>query len=488
LLVASCDEGLRFYYSDGGVKELVFSSLLFIFVFLPTILFAYYLSPRFLKNFIIVIGSLIFYAWGEPVYIVLMLFISVFDYANGLIIDKYLGRKAICRAILTSSLIVNLGILGFFKYYGFLISNINAVFDLNIAVIDLPLPIGISFYTFQSISYIVDVYLGRVKAQKNIISYTTFVTMFPQLVAGPIIKYIDVSKQIENRKESIALFGEGAMLFIIGLSKKVLLANNIGIVWQNIKSTPIEEISMLSAWIGIIAFTFQIYFDFSGYSDMARGLGKMFGFQLMQNFNYPYISRSVTEFWRRWHISLGSWFREYVYIPLGGNRGESLKLYRNLFIVWFLTGFWHGASWNFIIWGLYFGLFIAIEKIFLLKWFENKPAFIGHIYTLIVVIVGWVFFEFKNMLQGLSFIKIMFGFSSTFIDTNAIYYFYTNAMLFITLVVCSTPLINNTVVKWQEKMKISNDIAIPVIFPLLLFFCTAYLVNLSYNPFLYFRF
>ena len=467
---------------------MVFSSLLFIFVFLPTILCVYYLSPRFLKNSIIVIASLIFYAWGEPIYILLMLFISVFDYVNGLMIDKYIEKKTICRVVLLISLIVNLGILGFFKYYGFLINNINATLDLNIAVVDLPLPIGISFYTFQSISYIVDVYLGKVKAQKNIISYATFVTMFPQLVAGPIIKYIDVVKQIENRKESIALFGEGAMLFIIGLSKKVLLANNIGIVWQNIKSCPMEEISVLSAWIGIIAFTFQIYFDFSGYSDMARGLGKMFGFQLMQNFNYPYISKSITEFWRRWHISLSSWFKEYVYIKLGGNRVGSLKLYRNLFIVWFLTGFWHGASWNFIVWGLYFGVFISIEKIFLLKWFENKPAFIGHIYTLIVVVVGWVFFEFKNILQGISFIKIMFGFSSVFIDTNALYYIYTNAILFITLVICSTPLPKNIVMKCQEKMRIANDIAVPLIFPMLLFFCTAYLVNLSYNPFLYFRF
>ncbi|WP_066639036.1 MBOAT family O-acyltransferase [Desulfolucanica intricata] len=468
---------------------MVFSSLLFIFVFLPAILCVYYLSPRFLKNFILVIGSLVFYAWGEPVYIVLMIFISVFDYLNGLIINKYQEKKIICRAVLTGSLVINLAVLGFFKYYGFLINNINSLFNLQLVVTDLPLPIGISFYTFQSISYVVDVYLGKVKAQKNIIHYATFVTMFPQLIAGPIIKYIDIAKQIENRKETIALFGEGAMLFIIGLSKKVLLANNIGIVWQNVKLAPMGEISVLSAWIGIIAFAFQIYFDFSGYSDMARGLAKMFGFDIMQNFNYPYISKSITEFWRRWHISLGSWFREYLYFPLGGNRAGRLKQYRNLFIVWFLTGFWHGASWNFVIWGLYFGLFVTMEKIFLLKWFEEKPVFIRHMYTLIVILVGWVFFEFENMLQGLSFIKIMFGFgANAFIDQTALYYLYTNALLLAALVVCSTPLTNNIVQKYQEKTKNAVAYPIPVIYTLLLFFCTAYLVNLSYNPFLYFRF
>lgn len=467
----------------------VFSSLLFLFVFLPTVLCAYYVSPRCLKNFILVIASLFFYAWGEPVYIVLMVFISIFDYLNGLLIDKYMERLVIRRLVLICSLTVNLSVLGFFKYYGFLMDNINALFNLQIVVTPLPLPIGISFYTFQSISYVVDVYLGRVKAQKNLINYATFVTMFPQLIAGPIIKYTDISKQIEDRKESLALFGEGAMLFIIGLSKKVLLANNIGLVWQQIKATPMQEISLLTAWIGIVAFTFQIYFDFSGYSDMARGLGKMFGFDIMRNFNYPYISKSVTEFWRRWHISLGSWFKEYLYIPLGGSRVSNLKRYRNLFIVWFLTGFWHGASWNFIIWGLYFGLFVTLEKIFLLKWLENKPNFLGHIYTLGVVIVGWVFFEFDSLLRGFAYLQIMFGISSyQLIDDKASYYLYTNAFLLVALAVCSTPMLKNLVASWQERVKLVHNVALPVIYSLLLFFCTAYLVNLSYNPFLYFRF
>ena len=468
---------------------MVFSSTLFLFVFLPTILCAYYLSPRGFRNFILVIGSLFFYAWGEPVYIVLMLFIAVFDYTNGLLLDKYKARLMIRRLVLICSLTIDLGMLSFFKYYGFFIDNINAILNLQIVVTPLPLPIGISFYTFQSISYIVDVYQGRIQPQKNIISYATFVTMFPQLIAGPIVKYVDIAKQLENRKESLALFGEGAMLFIIGLSKKVLLANNIGIVWQQIKATPMDEISLLTAWIGIVAFTFQIYFDFSGYSDMARGLGKMFGFDIMRNFNYPYISKSITEFWRRWHISLGSWFKNYLYIPLGGSRVGNLERYRNLFIVWFLTGFWHGASWNFIVWGLYFGLFVTLEKIFLLNWLENKPNWVGHIYTLGIVIVGWVFFEFDSLLQGLAYLQVMFGMGAyQLLDDKAIYYLYTNAFLFVVLALCATPLVKNLVIGWQERAMLSWSVAMPVIYSVLLFFCTAYLVNLSYNPFLYFRF
>nr|WP_239587128.1 MBOAT family O-acyltransferase [Bacillus ectoiniformans] len=463
--------------------------MLFIFVFLPTILTVYYLSPRFLKNFVIFIGSLVFYAWGEPVYIVLMLFISVFDYINGRLIEKNRDNKKTARFILIMSITVDLLILGFFKYFGFAVANISALFDLNVMAKELPLPIGISFYTFQSISYVVDVYRGNVKAQKNYISYGTYVTMFPQLVAGPIIKYIDVSKEINNRKESVVLFGEGVMLFIIGLSKKVLLANNIGLVWTSVKSTPMDEVSVLTAWIGILAFTFQIYFDFSGYSDMARGLGKMFGFNFMLNFNYPYISRSVTEFWRRWHISLGTWFREYVYIPLGGNRRGALNQYRNLFVVWFLTGFWHGASWNFVVWGLYFGLFVTIEKIFLLKWFEKLPAFAGRMYTMLIVIIGWVFFEYDVLSDGLNYIALMFGLAGNpFVDSHAIYYLYTNALLFIALIVCSTPFLRNIAWKFQEKAKFTSGFATPVVFTVLLFLCVAFLVTLSYNPFLYFRF
>jgi alginate O-acetyltransferase complex protein AlgI len=418
-----------------------------------------------------------------------MLFSTVFDYANGLAIDKYRGRKNITKAILINSLVVNLGILGFFKYSDFIISNINSLFNLNIALRNLPLPLGISFYTFQTLSYTIDVYLDKVSVQKNIISFGTYVTMFPQLVAGPIVRYSDIAKELDERVESLNLFGEGAELFIIGLTKKVLLANNIGLLWDTIKATPIGEISVLSAWLGILAFTFQIYFDFSGYSDMALGLGKMFGFNFMKNFDYPYISKSVTEFWRRWHISLGTWFREYVYIPLGGNREGKLKQYRNLIIVWFLTGLWHGANWNFILWGLYYGVFLIIEKMFLLNWFEKKPDFIKRIYTLVVVIVGWVFFEFENLPLGIDFIKTMFGFGNRpLIDGNAIYYLYTNALLFVMLILGSTPIPKKLFIRLKEKMHKGENILIPIAYMFLMFLCTAYLVNETYNPFLYFRF
>lgn len=468
---------------------MVFSSLLFIFLFLPVVLSAYYLAPRCLRNAILVLSSLIFYAWGEPIYVLLMIFVALFDYGCALLLDRYAEQRAIRCTVLWTGISVNLLALGFFKYVGFVISNLNGLFHLQLGVPDLPLPIGISFYTFQSISYILDVYWGRVQAQRNIIAYATFITLFPQLLAGPIIKYIDVAKQIENRRESMALFGEGAMLFIIGLSKKVLLANNIGLIWQQVKATPLEEVSMLTAWLGILAFTFQIYFDFSGYSDMARGLCKMFGFNIMQNFNYPYIAQSITEFWRRWHISLGSWFREYLYIPLGGNRVNKLKWYRNLFIVWFLTGFWHGASWNFIFWGLYFGLFVTLEKVLLLNWMANKPRALAHGYTLFIVVVGWVFFEFTNLTEGFHYLQVMFGFTaSPWVDGTALFYLYTYALFWVILVLCATPLPQRWLAHCQGKAKLFNGVALTVMYSLLLFFCTAYLVNLSYNPFLYFRF
>lgn len=418
-----------------------------------------------------------------------MLFAIVFDYTNGIIIEKNHSRKHIKRIGLIASLVVNLGLLSFFKYYGFFVNNFAELFHLNLVTKSLPLPLGISFYTFQSMSYIIDVYLGKVSAQKKFLSYATFVTMFPQLVAGPIVRYIDISKQIDNRKVTINQFLDGIELFIIGLAKKVLLANNIGILWSSVKQTPLGEVSILTAWLGIISFTFQIYFDFSGYSDMAIGLAKMFGFEINKNFNYPYISRSITEFWRRWHISLGSWFREYLYIPLGGNRNGNLKQFRNLFIVWFLTGFWHGANWNFIVWGLYFGCFVVIEKLFLLNWLNKAWKYIGHIYTILVVIVGWVFFEFENLDQAVRYIKTMFGLGThSFLDGRAIYYLYTNAILFIMLMICSTPIVNQLFIKLKENMKLAGAISIPIVYLLIIFLCTAYLVNQSYNPFLYFRF
>lgn len=468
---------------------MVFSSLIFLFMFLPLTLIIYYVSPKVLRNLILCIVSLIFYAWGEPVYIVIIIFSTIFDYVNGVLIDKYRDRKGITKAIFINSIIINLGILGFFKYYGFVVDNINTIFNLNIEVDTLPLPVGISFYTFQTMSYVIDVYLGKVQAQKNIISFGTYVTMFPQLVAGPIVKYSDIDMQLQERKVTFDRFGEGMELFIKGLALKVLLANNIGLLWTSVKTTSISELTILTAWMGIIAFAFQIYFDFRGYSAMAQGLGKMFGFDFPENFNYPYISKSVTEFWRRWHISLGSWFREYVYIPLGGNRTGLIKQLRNLLIVWFLTGLWHGANWNFIVWGLYFGLFVTLEKLFLLKWLKNRMSFIGHVYTLIIVLIGWVFFEFENLAVAIDFIGTMFGFNqSVFLDNKTLYYLTTNCMLFIVLAICSTPFPKRAFVYIREKSKLPGAIGIPVFYLVLVVLSTAYLVNATYNPFLYFRF
>lgn len=468
---------------------MVFSSLLFVFMFLPITLAAYYACPKRFRNIVILIVSLIFYAWGEPVYIVIMIFSTIFDYTNGRLIYKYRGNKKTARLVLIFSITVNLSLLCFFKYYGFIVNNINEIFNLGIKVNPMPLPLGISFYTFQTMSYVIDVYRGIVTAQKSFINFATYVSMFPQLLAGPIVKYRDVEKEIVDRKETVELFSEGIELFTIGLFKKVFIANNVGTVWSVIKALPLGQVSVVSAWVGIISFTFQIYFDFSGYSDMARGLAKMFGFNLPVNFNYPYTSKSITEFWRRWHMTLGAWFREYVYIPLGGNRTTKLKWYRNIFVVWFLTGLWHGANWNFILWGLYYGCFITLEKIFLLKWLERMPPIVRNLYSIIIVIVGWALFEFESIPKLFSFLGIMFGIhAKQFIDKTAVYYMYTNAALFVIMVLGSTPV----PAKIMEIVKLKFEKAEAAIFTLIylsmMFICTAYLVNQSYNPFLYFRF
>lgn len=468
---------------------MVFSSLIFLFLFLPVTLLIYYISPMRLRNAILLAASLIFYAWGEPVYIVLMIFSTVFDYVNGILIERYRHRKGIAQGVLILSMMGSLGILGFFKYAGFVCDTINSLFNLHLQAADLPLPVGISFYTFQTMSYVIDVYRGKVSVQKDLISFGAYVTMFPQLVAGPIVKYEDIAGQLVNRQVTLDRFGEGAELFIRGLAKKVLLANNIGLLWTSVKGVPAGELSVLSAWLGIIAFTFQIYFDFSGYSDMARGLGRMFGFEFMKNFDYPYISRSVTEFWRRWHISLGAWFREYIYIPLGGNRVGMLKQLRNLAVVWFITGLWHGASWNFIIWGLYFGLFVTIEKWFLLKQLQRFPAFVSHVYTLMIVIIGWVFFEFEHLPAALTFIGTMFGAGeSGFADNRALYDLSTNVLLLLLLVVCATPYPRRALTHIRTRFARFGTLAAFAVYFIFIVASTAYLVNATYNPFLYFRF
>lgn len=468
---------------------MVFSSLIFLFQFLPAVLLVYYVSPKKLRNAVLFAASLIFYAWGEPVYIIIMIFTTVFDYFNGLVIDKYSHRKTIARAVLFGSICGSLAILGFFKYAGFVVSNVNDLFGLQIQVADLPLPVGISFYTFQTMSYVVDVYLRRVPAQRNFVAFGTYVTMFPQLVAGPIVKYGEIAEQLVIRKVTLERFGEGAEWFIRGLAKKVLLANNIGLLWTNVKSTPMEDLTVLSAWLGILAFTLQIYFDFSGYSDMARGLGKMFGFEFPENFKHPYISRSVTEFWRRWHISLGSWFREYVYIPLGGNRMGLGKQFRNLLIVWFLTGLWHGASWNFIVWGLYFGCFVAVEKLFLLKRLNRWPKWAGHLYTLLIVVVGWVLFEFEHLPSAWMFIRAMFGFGEhDWVDGQALYDLTTYGGLLVLLALCATPLPRKVLEQMKARWNSVGMIVALVLSIISLVLSSAYLVFEDYNPFLYFRF
>ncbi len=458
---------------------MVFSSITFLFYFFPIVLFSYFLSPSKLKNFTLLIFSLIFYAWGEPVYILIMLFSTVVDYTHALIIDKYRNTfKA--KLALISSIIINLSLLVFFKYSDFFISIINSIFNTDIALFNLTLPIGISFYTFQTMSYTIDVYKNEAKPQKNIINLGTFVTLFPQLVAGPIVRYVDISKQLNNRHSNINKIYECIYRFTIGFSKKILLANNLGLIWTSVKSTPYSELSNLTAWLGIICFTLQIYFDFSGYSDMAIGLGKIFGFDFLENFNFPYISKSITEFWRRWHMSLGIWFRDYVYIPLGGNRVSKLKWFRNIFIVWFLTGFWHGASFNFILWGLYFGFILMLEKLFILNILDKLPNLFKHIYTLFLVVIGFVIFDISDFKDIFDYLNAMFNINNNFIDSTFIYYLVPNITLLIISIIASTPII---------KTILDKKIYIRFIVIILGFIlCVSFLVDSSFNPFLYFRF
>lgn len=458
---------------------MVFSSITFLFYFLPIVLFSYFLSPYKFKNATLLIFSLIFYAWGEPVYILIMLFSTIIDYIHALIIDKYRNTfKA--KLALMSSIIINLSLLVFFKYSDFFISIINSIFNTNIALFNLTLPIGISFYTFQTMSYTIDVYKNEAKPQKNIINLGTFVTLFPQLVAGPIVRYVDISKQLNNRHSNINKIYEGIYRFTIGLSKKILLANNLGLIWTSVKSTPYSELSNLTAWLGIVCFTLQIYFDFSGYSDMAIGLGKIFGFDFLENFNFPYISKSITEFWRRWHISLGIWFRDYVYIPLGGNKVSKLEWFRNIFIVWFLTGFWHGASFNFILWGLYFGFILMLEKLFILNMLDKIPNLFKHLYTLFLVVIGFVIFDINNFKDIFDYFNAMFNINNKLIDSTFIYYLIPNITLLIISIISSTPII---------KTILDKNIYIRFVVIILGFIlCVSFLVDSSFNPFLYFRF
>ena len=375
---------------------MVFSSLTFLFLYLPLTLLVYFLSPLRWRNFVLLVVSLLFYGWGEPVYIVIMFLSIIIDYTHGLLVEKFRSDDKKARWFVAQSVIFNLALLGFFKYWDFIAANLSLIPGIDLPQLGIPLPIGISFYTFQTMSYTIDVYRGDARCQRNVITFSTFVTLFPQLIAGPIIKYKDLDDQLEHRTHSPEQFASGVQIFVVGLAKKVLLANNIGKLWDTILALPAGELTTAGAWLGVAAFAFQLYFDFSGYSDMAVGLGRMLGFEFMRNFNYPYIAKSVTEFWRRWHISLGTWFREYLYIPLGGNRVSKPRLFFNLLVVWAATGIWHGASWNFLIWGLYFAVLLILEKAFLGKLLQKLPAALQHLYTLFLVLVSWAIFAVED--------------------------------------------------------------------------------------------
>lgn len=458
---------------------MVFSSILFIFRFLPIAMGIYFLTPRRFKNLSLLILSLVFYSWGEPKYFFIMIASIFVDYFVSRGIEKNRENKKISIPLLCISIIFNLGMLFFFKYFNFFLENINNIFGMSLNYVKITLPLGISFYTFQTMSYTIDVFLGKVKAEKNIISFGAFVCLFPQLIAGPIVKYSDISNELNNRKIDLGQIQDGIQLFILGLASKVLIANNIGALWTEIEIIGFENISTILAWLGVIAFAFQIYFDFSGYSLMAMGLGKILGFNFPKNFNYPYISRSMTEFWRRWHITLGSWFREYVYIPLGGNRVGKYRLYFNLFVVWFLTGFWHGASYNFILWGLYFFVLISIEKAGLLN-FLQKHKFISHIYAIFFIIMGWALFAVVDLSDLKLLLQRMFTINSS---NEWIYYIRNYGITFIISIIFSTPIISNL------YKKIANiDIINTIILMILFLLCIGYLVDATYNPFLYFRF
>lgn len=468
---------------------MLFSSIVFLFTFLPAVMILYYLLPVRFRNVILLLASLVFYAWGEPVYLFLMLLSILFNYFSGLDIARNLQDKRAAKRSLVFNLIINLAVLGFFKYEGFVLDTLNGILPVHISYHALPLPIGISFYTFQILSYIIDVYRGKVKVQTNLPNFALYVTMFPQLIAGPIVQYADVDEQLASREVSWTKFGEGSMYFIRGLAKKVLLANTSGMIFTEVSGLAKGNIAVVTAWLGAFAYMFQIYFDFSGYSDMAIGLGKMFGFEFNMNFNYPYVSKSITEFWRRWHISLSSWFRDYVYIPLGGNRVSKIKHIRNLLIVWFLTGLWHGAAWNFVAWGLYYGVILIIEKYFLSPVLDRLPDVVRHIYSIVLVVIGWVLFFSSSFGQAADYIRVMFGAGAHgFADRESMYLLTSNLILWLILIFGSTPLVHFRYEHMLRSKKWNTTIINSVVYAALFIVCIAYLVTETYNPFLYFRF
>jgi len=456
---------------------MVFSSLFFIFFFLPIFLILYYIVPVKYKNIILLFFSLLFYSWGEPVYILILLFSSVVDYTNGFFINKFKNDKIKKKIFLICSIVINLSLLGVFKYANFIVSNLN-IFGLDLKNPNIALPLGISFFTFQTMSYSIDVYLGNIKYEKNFINFMTYVSMFPQLVAGPIVRYSDISEDLNKRTLSFTNFSDGTFKFLTGLFKKVLIANNMGLIFDLI-TRDISGLSLSTAWVGALSFAFQIYFAFSGYSDMAVGLGKMMGFNYPENFNYPYIANSITDFWRRWHITLSVWFRDYVYIPLGGNRCSKLRQIFNMFVVWFLTGLWHGASWNFILWGLYFFILLVIEKYLINK--ISIPKVVKHLIFIFLILISWVIFAFDDINLLISYLSKMF-INGVIVDKSTIFYLKNYFVFFVSAFIFSTPVLKN--IKQTKLIK-----ALTVIIYFVLFLITiASLVGDAYNPFLYFRF
>ena len=466
---------------------MVFSSILFMFVYLPVVLAVYYIIPQRARNFWLFTVNLLFYGWGEPVYILLMMLSITINYLAGLLIEKYKEQREKARLVLTVNVVINLGLLVFFKYFGLLVSTLTPIIPPLSALSHIrpKLPIGISFYTFQTMSYPIDLYRGDSDVQRDYISFGTFVALFPQLIAGPIVRYKDVASQLGFRSGSIEQFASGIRRFTVGLGKKVLLANNLGSLWDIYAATPSSELTALGAWLGIAAFSLQIYFDFSGYSDMAIGLGRMLGFEFLENFNYPYISKSITEFWRRWHMSLGTWFRDYLYIPLGGNRCSFPRQMFNIMVVWAATGIWHGANWTFLLWGIYYGILLIIEKQFLLRRLEKAPAIVSRVYVMLLTALGWVMFQLNSISECTAYIRAMFGFGAGALSPADLYHLRSYALMLVIGAVASTELGTKFYNSLSEP---TRAVLAPALITLTLLGSTAYLVASTYNPFLYFIF
>lgn len=479
---------------------MLFSSTTFLFVFLPVVLAVYFICPKKLRNVVLLISSLLFYAWGEPRYILVMLGTILVNYILALVCAscKEKGKDKGAKAAVIGTIVFSIGMLAFFKYSNFFLTNFNGsigkLAGISLPLLKVALPLGISFYTFQTLSYTIDVYRGEVKPQKNILNLATYVCLFPQLIAGPIVRYQTVAKELEERQESVSQFGEGVRRFVVGLGKKVLLANTAGSVFDAIGGMGDSQVSVALYWLASVSFTFQIYFDFSGYSDMAIGLGKMFGFTFLENFNYPYISKSITEFWRRWHISLSTWFKDYIYIPLGGNRKGKVRTYLNLFLVWLLTGFWHGAAWNFILWGLYFFVLLMIEKAGLKKLLEKAPSFISHCYALFFINFSWVIFSYDSMDTLGMVCKRMFGFGGIpFWNSTSTYYLLSYLAVFLIMAIAATPFPKKCVAWIGERLPERGKTVLGIVAEcagllVVLFLATSCLASDAFNPFLYFRF